>query len=202
MLAVISFFIFINTACDEEINDNNKEILTLAALSGSPATHLRLYNAGLHDGNLGGRSGADTICANSLNKPAGASNVHAFLSIDNVDDEMRDMQNSYGYPTDFAIYSPDGMVKIADDWADLMDTTIDTTLYSAGVLPNSSVWWSGSNQDGSWGNSFGNCSGFSTAASGGPQSHCGDSTGSDWRWLAGYVENCDGAYYVVCICEK
>ncbi len=68
-------------------------------------TMLVIYNAGTHDGNLGGRSGADSICRNSGNRPGGLSNVHAFISISSTD-EIMDMPGMYGYSTASQLTGP------------------------------------------------------------------------------------------------
>ena len=62
-------------------------------------------------------------------------------------DEIRDAPD-YGVPTDRIITGP-GTVKIADNWADLMDGSIDQTLAGAGIQIASTFWYTGSNDDGS-----------------------------------------------------
>ncbi len=65
------------------------------------------------------------------------------------DDTIRDMPTMYDVPANFPITGPTGM-KIADNWADLLDGQIDRSLEEAGLLPLSTYWWSGSFADGSF----------------------------------------------------
>ncbi len=99
-----------------------------------------MFSIAAPNGALGGRSGADQRCVNANNLPG--SNVRAFISV-NSSDEIRDMPSNYVTPTDLQILS-NTHNKVADDWADLMDGTIDMTLSQAGVLPSGVSWLSGS----------------------------------------------------------
>jgi len=113
-----------------------------------PATDIVMYNAGgTHDGNLGGRTGADGICAASGNRPSGAeyTNFRAFISVDAAD-EIRDMPANYGVLTTLPIVGPTG-IPIANDWTDLLDGTIAATLQAAGVTGGVGQWMSGAGGD-------------------------------------------------------
>ena len=55
------------------------------------------------------------------------------------------MPGNYSIPTNLPIKSTNG-TTIANDWADMMDGTIITSLSSAGVT--TSDWWSGVEADG------------------------------------------------------
>ncbi len=70
------------------------------------------------------------------------SNIHALISI-SATDEIRDMPSLYSLPEDRALVSSTGN-QVADNWADLLDGTIDSSLQTAGVLTSSSYWWSAS----------------------------------------------------------
>jgi hypothetical protein len=109
---------------------------------------LFLFSTALVDGLRGKRAGLDTLCANrrSSNYPGLPSdNVHAFISVDN-NDEIRDMPTKFGLPTYVPIKGPTDSV-IADNWADVLDGSIDQTLQNAGIATTG--WWSGSFSDGS-----------------------------------------------------
>ncbi|MDY6877927.1 MAG: hypothetical protein SWK90_17230 [Chloroflexota bacterium] len=150
-----------------------------------------LYAAGTpYNGNLGGRSGADSKCAAGL--PGGYTNYRAFLSI-SLADEIQDMPSLYGVPTDIIIESTNG-TQIADNWADLLDGTIDTQLNTALVVQ--STWWSGSNADGSAVTSD-NCLGFSNAS--GPNGWVGWQDSTTATWIHGSNYSCSGSYQVLCI---
>jgi hypothetical protein len=155
-----------------------------------------LFDAGTTDGNLGGRSGADSICDASPNKPAACKHAcYAFISSDS-DHEIRDLQGpTYNIP-DAPFYGPDGAVKIADNWDDLLDGSIDVSLTDAGVLPVSS-WWSGSESDGSFAATQ-NCTNWTGTASQGI-------AGLGDRYNAGWINmvplNCTDVIYLLCICH-
>jgi hypothetical protein len=154
------------------IHNKAKLILMLAALVAllaglaaapvpvAPQAPLILYEESAvgRNGNLGGRAGADTLCQASANGPAGYINPRAFISVD-ANDEIRDMPGNYGVPTNVPIQSLTGNV-IATNWADLLDNTIAMTLQAAGVT--TTLWWSGSNGDGSL--NADSCVGWTSAA--------------------------------------
>jgi hypothetical protein len=122
-----------------------------------------LYDAGGTSGAIGGRSGADILCHQAAvwasGLPSDATN-RAFISV-NATDEIRDMPAAYGVPTNRKIVGPSG-IKIADNWADLLDGSIDTSLEAAGVT-TASFWYSGSNPDGSLASEH--CSGWTEGGS-------------------------------------
>jgi len=118
-----------------------------------------LYEGGIYLGTMGGRVGADNLCANSSNKPSGYLNYHAFLSV-SATDEIRDMPANYDVASELAIRSPNGTL-IANDWLDLLDGSINARLGDIGVLSGGgSNWWSGSDADGSIADSGSTCSGW------------------------------------------
>ena len=133
----------------------------------------------LHDGNLGGRSGGDALCAASTNKPSGYDNYRAFISV-NADDEIRDMPSNYGVSTSARIVSKNGTI-VADNWADLMDGSIDNSLSSAGITYNAQ-WWSGSNADGSIVTDL-NCSAWTSSGTG-DYGRTGNSNSTDDTWIS------------------
>ena len=157
-----------------------------------------LFNADTTDGDLGGRSGADSLCNSSLNKPNACTHAcFAFISSD-TDNEIRDLQDSpYDIP-DGKFYGPDGAVKIADNWADLLDGNIDDTLANAGVLPGGSRFWSGSLEDGSFNTTF-NCTNWNSNTDVVDGSF-GEAS-STVTWLNSESSHCDDtSLYLLCIC--
>ncbi len=117
----------------------------------TPAIPPRLvvYSAGGVAGAIGGRLGADRLCGAAARGKVGLplhSKTRAFISVDNGD-AIWDAPD-FGVPTDRTVTGP-GTVKIADNWADLMDGSIDQTLAGAGVQTAGFFWYSGSNADGS-----------------------------------------------------
>ena len=100
----------------------------------------------VYSGNMGGRAVIDSICASDIsNYPdLPIANVMGFISV-NGDDAIMNMPIFYGVPTDHRIVGPTEK-KIADNWADLLDGTIDMTLQQAEIVDD--YWWSGSLSDG------------------------------------------------------
>ena len=183
--------------CDDNKKDDNSLLMILAQ------PKLILYNAGTHDGSLGGRSGADAICDASVNKPAGVTNVHAFLSGSSTD-QIKDMPATYGYSTLSSIYGPDGSSKIADNWAKFIGFglgggALKMDLEDAGVLPVNTQFLTGSNANGTvdvgW-----TCTDW-TLNSG--TLDVGYSYFTSFNWIAGASDSCGTTTnYLVCIGKK
>lgn len=145
-----------------------------------------LYNAGAQGGNLGGRSGADGLCVSE--KPSGAyqTNVRALISVSGAD-EIRDMVSNYSVPTTHEIKSESGNV-VANNWADLLDGSIDMNLLSAGVLMMPVHWWSGSDNTGALGTNH--CLGWTSDSSGDAGDVGFGSDTADWFNETNFT--CDG----------
>ncbi len=144
-----------------------------------------LYSAGVQVAELGGRNGADSICQQVSNKPAGYGAYRAFISV-NANDEIRDMPTNYGVPTNVPITSPNG-TTIANNWADLLDGNIQKSLSAAGVIPAESTWWSGSSSDGSVTNTCQEWMVVTSSAFG--DYGCADAT--DASWINCETQSCD-----------
>jgi hypothetical protein len=183
--------------CDDDKKDDNSLLMLLAK------PKLILYNAGTHNGNLGGRSGADALCDASGNKPDGVTNVHAFLSVD-ATDQIKDLPATYGYSTQSSIYGPDGKSKIADNWAQFIGfgpgEVLNMDLKDAGVLPDSTQFLTGSNANGTEDPGW-TCTGWTSSAS--ATVDVGYSYLTNFLWIAAASGNCaDTTNYLVCIGEK
>jgi len=164
----------------------------------SPAipSRMYIYDAGGVTGAIGGRRGADILCYEALGSaglPWGVT-TRALLSVD-AEDEIRDMPANYGVPTDRKIYGST-QFPVADNWADLLDGSIDFTLSFAGVLATN-FWYSGSYSDGSV--TPNTCSGWtdgSTTADG----RYGLSYQADSWWINRANAGCGGStYHVLCV---
>jgi hypothetical protein len=177
-------------------NNNNLEVCTNNKWSTlSILLDPILYDLGnTHNGNVGGRAGGDNLCANSPNKPAGYSHYRLFVSV-SAADEIRDMPDNYSVPTNLAIRSTNGTL-LANNWADLLDGSINASLSNAGVIDQSN-WWTGSNADGSLGG--GNCSGWTS--SGGEFVRTGYALFQNGTWLqANDNFTCDVSEWADFIC--
>ncbi len=158
---------------------------------------LVLFNAGTTNGNMGGFAGASATCSaelSSLGLPH--TNVTPFLSFSSSD-EIRDMPANFSIPTTFRVESANS-TKIADNWTDLLDGSIDTSLSSAGVLPSSTYWWTGSRSAGDV-NPIDTCSSWSTN---GPLTGTTGSSGStSTQWIFfNLSEDCFfSSLYLLCL---
>ncbi len=137
-------------------------ILSLTfCLNGLPASakaDILMYNAGPHNGNLGGRASADALCASS--QPSRYAQARAFLSVDGTD-EIRDMPANYKIPSDESIVGTTD-VLIANNWNELLTGSLRTSLGVAVAGMKGASWWSGSTAAGALNSE--NCSGWSTDA--------------------------------------
>lgn len=163
----------------------------------SPALPQRLviFSAGGVSGAIGGRIGADLLCGQAAQGMSGVplhATTRAFLSVD-VMDSIANMPIRYGVPTDREVTGPSTIV-IADQWDDLMDGTIDTSLGDAGVL-GPYAWYSGSAADGSADNDT--CSGWT--ASIGSAGRSGSFASTDSSWISAGDSIC-GASVIRILC--
>ena len=155
-------------------------------------TQIVMFSAGTYDGNLGGRAGADALCAANAPASLGSEYTHfrAFISV-NAGDEIRDMPGNYGVPTDVPIVGPTGTL-IANNWADLLDGTISNSLQAAGVT--NGLWLSGAaGAEGSVDSGY-TCAGW-TSATGSAMVGTEVETGASWMSIA--VTSCSLNYDLI-----
>lgn len=153
-----------------------------------------------HNGNLGGRSGADGLCQSCYTNTYSSlncANVRAFISV-NGDDEIRDIPTKYGLPAGLVVQGPKGK-QIAFNWEQLLDGSIEKSMEEAEV---ESAWnyWTGSNSNGS--TTSLTCSGW-TNGSGFPNwgdSGSHDQIGSQWLFGGGFITCDQEAHVILCVC--
>ncbi|MBT4277642.1 hypothetical protein HOD96_02765 [Candidatus Falkowbacteria bacterium] len=108
------------------------------------------YASGSYNGNLGGRSGADTKCR-AGGAPSGynSNNIHAFITV-NSSDEIRDMPTKYSIPTNrpVSVWKSSIYTQVGNNWADLLDgeVTFEAGLNDELILTTKYV--TGSNNSG------------------------------------------------------
>lgn len=155
-----------------------------------------MFESTATDGNLGGRSGADAICAGSTPAlPSDYDSIRALVSFSGTD-EIADMPSLYSVPTTVMVESTVSGV-VASNWADLLDGTIDDTLNGTEVVADtSSKYWTGSDENGVLDTD--NCSGWTTA-SGAVDGNSGISDDSTAPWLSHSVVSCDTIQKILCI---
>ncbi|TAN41309.1 MAG: collagen-like protein [Nitrospirae bacterium] len=176
---------------------NKAAYATVAQAPSVPVTNIILYrHETTYNGNLGGRAGANTKCIASVNKPAGYSNFAAFISV-NATDTIAGRQAFSGLDISRTIRSTNGTI-IANNWADLLDGSIDVSLNAAGIT--GSYWNSGTKADGTLGET---CSAWTVGVSGtGPLLDWGSEsvTNTTWIYNPGSQDFCgDATSTLLCI---
>lgn len=168
----------------------------MKASSFTEPTDIYMFSTDTHNGNLGGRSGADALCSakrSSSYSTLPGNNVRAFISI-NASDEISDMPANYGVYINKPIKSHNGDI-IANNWTDLLDGSITLSLSDSNI--SNSIWWSGSNE---YGNVHSpNCEGFTTNSDV-VNGTFGDATTINSMWMNSSFFSCSNPIAVLCIC--
>jgi hypothetical protein len=167
-----------------------------------PQNQIILYStSNTHDGNLGGRSGADNLCRIDDNRPEGYSDYRAFITVLHDWDSIYNMYENYGVPRNLPIKSSSG-TTIANNWHELTNLSITTSLAEAGVVstPNQSdFWWSGSVRLAPL-SIPSNCSGWSTGGYALPNLGTrGDIFTSSLQWIGSGELACGTKGYLLCV---
>jgi hypothetical protein len=109
-----------------------------------------IFQGGTSNGNMGGKPGADALCANSVMQPAGKTAV-AFASFSTTT-EVRDLGNTaIGYNDTVPMYAPNGL-KLSNSLTDLLDYTlcVDGCVNFANGAVTSSNYWNFSDGSGTF----------------------------------------------------
>jgi hypothetical protein len=146
-------------------------------------------SAQTHNGNLGGRVGADAICATDYAASydaLGCSTVHAFLGV-----SATDRIDSIGAPAGHDVRTA-ADVQIETSWSRLWDGDAIATSLSFGV----DAWWTGSSWNGSI---VQTCGGWTNggATDGGT---IGERNSVTTRWVSAGGFACNFAWSVLCVC--
>lgn len=163
-------------------------------------TKILFVTANTYTGNLGGRSGADSNCSGDGNKPSiSCTNTKAVITISATDQIADFVGNSILCSTD-VLYGTNGN-KIADNWSDLLDGSINDTISNAmtGGVSAPMGYHTSSNSDGTF---FGgnNCSGSGyTSTSGNSGYGVSDST-SQHISIGGGSLGCGSPLRLLCLC--
>jgi len=162
-----------------DTDEKDEKVLYLFA---TPATD------GLIEG--GGMDAADAYCASS--KPPSLSckgGVKAFLN--GQTRVAYNLPDSFSFSKDLPIYNPDKTRKIADDWADLIDGSIDVSIGDAGIT--STGYWTG-------GDGTNYCKITSEWDSTANAGCLGDPTATSGFWFASGTDNCVQTHPALCLC--
>jgi hypothetical protein len=155
-----------------------------------------------YTGYLGTREQIDEYCNLPANKPAALEDYSAYAFISkNGTDQMKDLAGKYGFATDEAIYAAATNHKIADDWADLFDGTLDMSLQEAGQMAANENYWTGSTDDGSV--SSETCNEWTDDDGAGAfLGTNGSSSLKNGAWLINRDSKCDQLLKILCIAVK
>lgn len=143
------------------------------------------------------RGAVDTMCtmtAQSLGLTCSGSSggVHALIST-NANDEIRDMPNTFGVPTDAQIWSMvSTAVQVSDTWAHFLDYNVNLMA----PLGGSFWWWSGSHEGGDYYEVL-SCTGW-TSSSGNGSAGRTDSVIYDRLLYA--QDACSSSKKLLCVC--
>ena len=137
------------------------------------------------------RQAADSLCINDLPTLLNGQTVHALLVIGS--DTIDLMPTALGVPTNLPIKGLNGDV-IANNWADLLDSSILVSLDTATNLGANEFYWTGANGNGT--SAGADCSGWTTTSSGGIAGGSSDITAG---WISSIGGLCNGARKILCI---
>ncbi len=156
--------------------------------AGNPSIYKVFVSSTLYNGDLGGLSGADAKCQ-SLAASAGLSGTYkAWLSDSNTNAKDR-------IPDNASYYLVDGVTKVADNKADLIDGNIDHEI-NKDELGNAQSWqtWTGTKSDGSKDTTH--CNNW-TAVSG-YSAKDGKPIYNDYRWTQHGSSSCNNGHALYC----
>ena len=153
-----------------------------------------LYSVGPYEGNRtssAARTDIDKLCETI--PVTGPMNARAFISI-SLTDAIKDFPTLYAVPNIWPVRSETN-TRIAWNWADILDDSINDTLAGAGV--SNAAWWSGSSSDGSF-DSGANCSGW-TDNSGSTNGRTGDASIKTKEWIDNSNSACNTTQRILCV---
>jgi hypothetical protein len=152
-----------------------------------------------YSGNLGGRSGADSICNSSSNKPSNCTTAAwAFISV-NTADEIQDMPSTKGINTSLPWYfRKDSSTEylVQSNWSNLLSGNILISAAAAGVAND--YYWTGSGYDGSY--SSWACAYWTSSNGDTKTGIVGNPSSKSGTWLDDSQFPCDDVYPVLCAC--
>ncbi|ETR70067.1 MAG: hypothetical protein OMM_03505 [Candidatus Magnetoglobus multicellularis str. Araruama] len=159
-----------------------------------------IYHASTHNGNFGGRTGADAICAASSNRPiTGYTDYHALMSFDSTDTigNMASTFSTLKQNTPIKSNANSVTSSIASNWADL-EALERQVLTNSGAMPVGVLWWSGTSST-DWSTYVDSCDGFTSTSPTGVVKSTGAS-GDSGDWLKNDLKtSCANNYYIMCI---
>src|SRR3989344_182609 len=180
--------------CDGTLQTQDVLVIYLSTIDTTSSTH---------NGALGGRAGADAICANEkpANLPMNCGNIHAFISVD-ANDEIRDMPSNHGYNTAKKVYwwkASNGAVTLLDNnWNDMLGSILSDQYSGTGVSTSAQ---SGSASFSGDVSVTENCAGFTSSSPGSTTKIGVSSTTATWISATSPSYTCADLRVVRCVAE-
>tara|TARA_A100001015_G_scaffold320367_1_gene446489 strand:- start:2505 stop:3422 length:918 start_codon:yes stop_codon:yes gene_type:complete len=177
-----------------------------------PADHITIFvTPPFYNGNLGGRTGADSKCFNHLDNETvilvnnSCKNVKAVISVDSSD-SIRTMVANYNISTNKLLRTRTGKIftKSFDNLTEdkngepQVEISIDGALGPLGEGGNDAMYWTGSSSNGNWYNGKA-CSNW-TSSSNSLTGNLGRSNKYDKNMINGGSSTCDEKFRLLCIC--
>lgn len=146
-----------------------------------------------YNGNLGGLSGADTKCQTLADAIPLGGTYKAWLSSGATSAGSRLAQSSIGY----ALVNG---TKIADNWADLIDGSIDAriNMTESGGAPGTAAVWTGTDTAGNIHPTSFHCTSW-TASTSGVYGYQGSTAWADYEWTESTFNACNQLKRLYCL---
>jgi hypothetical protein len=149
--------------CDDDSkSDKNLLTLALALLGVYTPDKIYIYSGGTHDAYLANRAAANSLCqsaASGITALSGKAYKKAFISF-SISDQIKDIVDSaYQSLPVYGIKANGTETSLKDSWSNLWNGSgIDNRLMDATDITD--VWWSGSENDGTFLTSSASCNGW------------------------------------------
>lgn len=168
-----------------------------------------------NDGNA--RPELDQFC--ETNKPASLNTcgeVHAFISVNNTRDEIRDLstcdpdgdgnQSYYHCNKPIFWYNPkyNKYTIIATDWEDMTDGSISNSATAGNIQPalgGGNFYWTGTSQSLNQAPSS-SCNNWTNGIAWSYLAHTGYVSFSDYKWMQYTQQYCHNVYPILCACKQ
>ena len=158
-----------------------------ACVAGGCARRAFVLSSGV-SANMGGLTGADTLCQSDAAASSLGGMWKAWLADGTGSPATRFTQTG-------RFVRVDRTTIIADDWADLVDGTIDNAVLTQanGVTPPIGLCWTNVAAGGAVASTTGSCMNWTSTLSSGPLGNRGQHNTATSSWMGAGAQNCDPA---------
>lgn len=143
------------------------------------------------------RGGADGLCRATFTnapapRPCAQNNIHAIIHV-NAADGLAQLSANYGIPTTVPVHRFDDDILVANNWNDLLDTTIQprAPVSTAATVDDGAVWTGA--------NAATTCTNWTSAVST-VEGVRGHTTVTATNWLNREAFRCDRVARLLCVC--